>query len=471
MDAGGVARSHRRSSAGRRRRVWVVTLLVLLAATVFVAEAQAYVSGDLIYAKRIGTATSPAGSWSVAAGADGATIVAGWKWSATLDTYLPMVAKYSVSGERLWLRTYTEFEAGTADAVAVDANGNIYVAATVGTGDALNIVLVRYGSAGTFKWARTYNGPAGLVDYVEALVIDPAGNVIVVGQSQATADDWGCVALKYDKLGTMLWAEPARFDPDPMDPNAGNIWVSDAARDAGGNIYVAGSSAYRDGDEWIESALMLKFAAADGARAWSQTYTSATNPQCSFEQVAVRGTLVVGVGGTWINPQDAVVVRYNTSGVQKYARQWGAGNTTSEWYGDVVMDGSYNVYVTGGQWSDDWERCVTMKLRPDLTTVWKATYLPSTEWAEGWYIARNSLGNVYVAGVRWAPKPNQLADIMTIKYSATGARRWVRVWSAGGPDNDYAEGLVLGTAGGVYVSGEVTNVYGYPQAVLLKYKL
>ncbi len=465
----GVLSPARRATTKRRRRATVVVLFVALAALVFAAEAQAYVSGDLIFAKRIGTATSPAGSWSAAAGANGVTLVAGWKWSATLATYVPMVAKYNVSGDRLWLRTYTGHGAGEADAVAVDANGNVYAACTVGTGNTLDIALVRYGSAGTFKWVQTYDGPAGLIDYVEALVIDAAGNIIVVGQSQATADDWGCVVLKYDKAGTMLWAEAARFDPDPMDPNAGDIWVYDGARDTGGNIYVAGSSEYWDGDEWIESAMMLKFAGLDGARVWGQIYDSSANPESYFTQVAVRGTLVVGVGSTWPDPEDALVVRYNTSGVQKYAREWGAGNATGEWYGDVVMDGSYNVYVTGSQWSNDWEKAVTMKLRPDLSTVWKGTYLPSSDWASGWYIARNSLGNVYISGARWTS--GGLADILVIKYSATGVRKWVRVWSAGGPDHDYAEGLVLGTAGGVYVPGEVTNVGDYSQAVLLKYKL
>jgi hypothetical protein len=462
-----VVRPDDRARTGRRRRAAVVAALVVVVLLMFAAEAQAYVSGDLIYAKRIGTATSPAGAYAIAAGPDGVTAIAGSKWSTTLSQWVPMVAKYDVAGERKWLRTYTALGGGDADAVAIDAAGAVYIAATVGSGSAYDIVLVKYGSAGTFKWAQTYNGPAGLVDYVTALLIDRAGNVIVVGGGQATADDWGLVVLKYGKDGTPLWG-PVRFDRDPGDPNAGDIWPSDAARDADGNIYVAGSSEYNVGGEWIESALMAKFAATDGTRLWGQVYESAGNAESYFTQVAVRDTLVVAVGSTWPSPEDALVVRYNTSGALKYWREWGRGNATGEWFGDVALDGSYNVFVTGGQWSDYLERAVTMKLKPDLTTVWKATYLPTSDWAEGWYIARNSLGNVYIAGARWTPK---LMDILTIKYSATGVRKWVRIWSAGGPGDDEDWGLVLGTAGGVYVAGEVTNEDDFPQAVLLKYKL
>ncbi|MEE4275410.1 MAG: hypothetical protein V2J16_06060 [Thermoleophilia bacterium] len=469
MDGAKADRPDGRSRGRVCRRACVVAALVVVVLLMFAFEAQAYVSGDLIYAKRIGTAASPAGSWSAAAGPDGVTLVAGWKWSSTLGAAVPMVAKYSASGERKWLKTYTDLGPGTADAVAVDAYGSVFVAATVGSGSDSDIVVIRYGSAGTFKWAQTYDGPAGDIDYVEALIIDKAGNVVVVGQSRKTADTWGVVVIKYGRDGTPLWSEPARYDPDVGDPNAGPIWVYDAARDADGNIYVAGSSEYDVGGELIESALMLKFAAADGTRAWGQIYDSAVNPESYFDQVAVRGTLVVGVGSTFPDPEDALVVRYNTSGVQKYAREWGAGNATGEWYGDVAIDGSYSVYVTGSQWSNVWEKAVTMKLRSTLTTVWKGTYLPTSDWASGWYIARNSLGNVYMAGARWTSRG--LIDILTIKYSATGVRKWVRVWSAGGPGHDWAEGLVLGTAGGVYVPGEVTNKYDFSQAVLLKYKL
>lgn len=464
-----VLRPGDRTRRGRRRRAAVVAALVVVVLLMFAAEAQAYVSGDLIYAKRIGTSASPAGSWTLAAGPDGMTAVAGWKYLGGVGQ-VPMLAKYDVAGERKWLQTYTDLGTGSADAVAVDPYGSMFVAATVDNGDGTNydIAVLRYGSAGTLKWVQTYDGPANDVDYVEALLIDKAGNIIVVGQSRGTADTWGVVVLKYDRNGTMLWAAPARYDPDVGDPNAGPIWVYDAARDIDGNIYVGGSSEYNVGGEWVESALMLKFAAADGARLWGQAYDATKNPHSYFYQVAVRGTAVVGVGSAWNGQDDGLVVKYNTSGVQKYAREW-SPTVGGGWFGDVVIDGSGYVYVTGGQWTTSYEKVVTLKLRPDLTTVWKALYLPTSYAGEGWYIARNSLGNIYVAGARWTLKG--LVDILTIKYGPTGAQKWVRVWSAGGPGDDVATGMVLGTAGGVYVAGEVTNKYDFPQAVLLKYKL
>ncbi|MEE4275411.1 MAG: hypothetical protein V2J16_06065 [Thermoleophilia bacterium] len=459
------------------RRACLAATLAAIALLVLAAQAQAYVSGDLIYAKRIGTSASPAGSRAVARGPDGVTVVAGCKWSPTLGAWVPMVAKYGASGERRWLRTYPDLGAGRASAVAVDRYGGIFVACTVGEGDyagsGADVVVLRYGSAGAFKWARVYDGPASADDHARALLVDKAGDIVVVGRSMSTTYSWGIVVLKYDRAGGTLWAEPVRVDADPTDPDAVDVVPHDIARDADNNIYLGGERTYlyQSGGEGTyegaSEALMLKLA-TDGSVAWERVYDSAADPSSSFEQVAVRGSTVVGVGRTWPGASAALVVKYDLSGTQEYWREWGRSTTTGERYSDVVIDGSGYVYVTGSQWSDDWEKAVTMKLRPDLTTVWKATYLPTSERASGWYLVRNGLGNIYVAGGRWTAQ--RLCDIFTMKYGPAGVRKWLRVWSAGGPDHDEARGLVLGTDGGVHVAGECTNVADFPQGVLLKYK-
>ena len=459
------------------RRACLAATLAAVALLAFAAQAQAYVSGDLIYAKRIGTSTSPAGSFAVAAGPDGVTVVAGRKWSATLGGWVPMVAKYSASGERRWLRTYPDLGLGVANAVAVDRYGGIFVACTVGEGDyagtGADIVVLRYGSAGTFKWARVYDGPVSADDHANALLIDKAGDIVVAGYSMSTTYCWGIVVLKYNKAVDMPWAEPVGFDADPADPDAVGVEPHDVACDADSNIYVGGECTYLypSGDEGTyegtSRALMLKIA-ADGSTAWERVCDSCANPSSSFERVAVRGSTVVGVGWTWPDSYAALVVKYDLTGVQKYWREWGIGTTTRERYEDVVIDGRGYAYVTGSQRSDYWSQAVTMKLRPDLTTVWKATYLPTSQQASGCHLVRNSLGNIYVAGGRWTAEG--LCDIFTIKYGPAGAREWLRVWSAGGPGHDESHGLVLGTDGGVYVAGECTNVADFPQGVLLKYK-
>ena len=474
--AGGVRLRAPRLAARRTPRRTALTIaLALLSLLLLAAEAQAYVPGQLIFAKRIGSSTSEAGAWAMAAGPNGATAIAGWKMVPQTGpppmVQVPMVARYSAGGSR-WLMTYTA--PGYAQDVAIDRSGNVYVAATINPSSGGDIVVLKYNAAGVFKWATTpYDGG---VDSAREIAVDGAGNVVVAGSSNPGAK-MGIVVLKYAAAnGTMMWAGPGGFFPSLSDPDSGNCYLNDLALGATGDIYVAGSSEHRVGGVWIESALVVKLAASDGVRTAGFVYEPLHNVSSWFDGLTVRGSTVIGVGETVATtaakPEDALVVRLSLSLAQKYRKEWGAGNKTGEWFGDAVIDGKGNVYVTGDQWLNrpgGYDKAVTMKLNPKLSKVlWKATYLPSTRGAEGWYIARDSLGNIFVSGAKDNSRGDE--DILTIKYSPTGARKWLKTWSGGGPDDDEPNGMVLGTKGGVYVGGQVTGKGDISQAVLLKYQ-
>ncbi|HJW76068.1 MAG TPA: hypothetical protein VJ787_10425, partial [Thermoleophilia bacterium] len=307
--------------------------------------------------------------------------------------------------------------------------------------------------------------------------VDRAGDVVVVGRSKAASTKAGIVIIKYKPGGAEAWAAPVRFDAEPADPNAGWVYAVSLALDAAGDVYVAGGSTHRVSGAWIESALTLKFDAATGAKEWGQLYDAQHGVQSYAQDIVVRGGRVVIVGSTWGMTfgadENGLLVRYEAaSGAQKYWKEWGADNPMGEWFGDVVLDGSGYVYVTGDQrrgGTGSFDRAVTLKLTPSLSkVVWKATFLPATRSAAGWYIVRDRQGNVYVSGVKHDARAND--DFVTIKYGPGGGQKWVRVWSGGGPDNDEPHGLVLGTTGGVHAGGQTTVKDGTERAILLKYQ-
>lgn len=265
-----------------------------------------------------------------------------------------------------------------------------------------------------------------------------------------------------------------RIRPPREDPDAGDFRVNDLALGPTGDAYVAGSLARRIDGVWQEHAPLLRFAAGDNGQAnhWSG---GVRLPSACFESVAVRGYRVVAVGHT-VDPAndtvgDALLKRVDLNLGSIKHREWVLGNGTFERLADVVLDGKGNVYVTGEQELDKpggWSKAVTMKLNQTLARiVWKATCLPGSRDAEGWHIARDGLGNLYVAGTTG---PGSTRDILTMKYSSGGARTWPRTWSGGGPGDDEPAGIVLGTTGGVYVGGEADGKGGVLQAVLLKYQ-
>ena len=58
----------------------------------------------------------------------------------------------------------------------------------------------------------------------------------------------------------------------------------------GGDIYVAGASDYRVSGVWIESALVVKFAAADGVRTAGGVYEPLHNASSWFDGLTLRGS-------------------------------------------------------------------------------------------------------------------------------------------------------------------------------------
>ena len=144
--------------------------------------------------------------------------------------------RYDFDGVQQWVRNYNGGHGSDSPAdMIVDAGGNIYVTgqSTRGTND--DYATIKYDAAGTQQWVRRYDGPATTFandyDRAAALAVDANGNVFVTGNS---SDDFATV--KYDAAGTEIWVR--RYNG----PAAGGDWATAIAVDASGNSYVSGSS-------------------------------------------------------------------------------------------------------------------------------------------------------------------------------------------------------------------------------------
>ena len=384
-------------ASGRAERIVprraAAALLVLIVLLLLAAEAQAYAPGQLIFAKRIGSSTSPATSVAVAAAPGGATVIAGWKEDSSVPAgIVTFVAKYTATGKRVWLKTYAAIGSG-AEAVACDRSGNVYVAATF-YGASEDIGLLKYDAAGHPKWQRSYDGPAADDDWAEAIAVDRGGNVMVAGRSYAANGRVGVVVLKYRPNGALAWPQAARYDSDPGDADAGGVYCKGLAVDGNGNAYVAGWSEYNASGTWTNSAITLKFGATDGVKKWGQIYEARHNPGSYADHMTLRGSTVVITGSTERlvdMERDALIVKYSLGGVEKGWMEWGVDDGRGEFFSEVLLDGKGNAFVTGDQWvvrgtGTNW--AVTMQLNATLSkVVWKRTYRPAGRYANAGYIA------------------------------------------------------------------------------------
>ena len=463
------------------RRAALLVALAGLILLLLAAEAQAYVPGQLIWAKKIGSSTADAGARAVAAGPDGATAVAGWTMVAQTGpppmVQVPMVARYTAGGSR-WVRTYTS--PGRAQDVAIDRSGNVYVAATVDPAAGGDIVVLKYDAAGALKWATTpYDGTGnGGPDKAVAIAVDAADNVFVAGESVVTSVNGvfgkvGIVVLKYGPDGGP--AGSGGSFPSSGSPNEGDLSLHDLALGPTGDVYVCGSQEYLPAGTWLDRAVVMQFHNADCAQG-GHWYFQKDERSASFASIAVRAGVVAAAGVVWSGTElddsaHALAATYDLNLAPRDSREWGVGDADQERFRDVVLDGKGDLYVTGEQWVPEYDghhESVTLKLSPRLGKVlWKATYRPKSRDARGWYIARDRAGYVYVAGVK---RTAGSTDFLTMKYGPTGVRKWLRIWSGGGPGDDEPGGLVIGTKGDLFVGGEATGKGDVLQAVVLRYK-
>ncbi|MBO7651143.1 MAG: T9SS type B sorting domain-containing protein [Bacteroidales bacterium] len=187
-----------------------------------------------------------AGTFSETLSIDGHSVTS----AGNTDFY---VAKMSPDGNVVWLKSGGSNAVEQANAIAVDANGNVYVVGlsndnTSFDGNAFpsrgakDGFLLKLDSDGNYKYVRTLGCFED--DNASDLAIDGNNNVIVTGyfnyalqvgplsfyQDARGGDDAFC--LKFDPTGEILWSMTyASTSPD---------YGKRVACDASGNIYLAG---------------------------------------------------------------------------------------------------------------------------------------------------------------------------------------------------------------------------------------
>jgi hypothetical protein len=147
--------------------------------------------------------------------------------------------KYNGSGDTLWVRRYNGPVNGQDEAwaLAVDQDGNVYVTGqSASSSDPADFATVKYDRNGDQRWVARYNGPGNQEDVAKHVAVDAQGNVYVAGRSIGLTPNGDYCTVKYDSLGNQLWV--ARYDG----PANNYDDIFGLAVDDSGNVYVTGIS-------------------------------------------------------------------------------------------------------------------------------------------------------------------------------------------------------------------------------------
>ena len=213
-------------------------------------------SGNLVFGTWLG---GPTADQSTALAVDGAgnvfvTGTTGGQFPTTTNAAIPTsatatawAAKISSDGSRLLYSTCLPATAATPSAIAIDAQGNAYIAGTAATGHAFVVKLSADGSAFLYNAAIGGTGQAA----ADAITADAAGNVVVAGQT-ASADFPVSPGALQSHLNGAQNVFIAKLDPtgrvlfSTYLGGSGTDTPAAVGLDATDNIYVAGQTSSLD---------------------------------------------------------------------------------------------------------------------------------------------------------------------------------------------------------------------------------
>lgn len=373
----------------------------------------------------------------------------GGNWDAFL-------VKFDASGARLWSTYYGGTGWDFGNSLAIDQDGNLYLAGTTisssniasgghqnthaGNNDAF---LVKFDAAGVRQWA-TYYGGSG-IDSGRGVAVDKQGNVYLAGQTQSTAGiasggfqntlggTTDAFLVKFDASGARLWATyyggfGFQEDVSMATDGEGNVYLAGRSESIGSNIASGGHQNNFGGGNF--DTFLAKFNAS-GARLWA-TYYGGSGDELgssvatdgsgnvylagitnSNNNIAAAGHQMALGGGLF---GDAFLAKFNAAG----QRQWGTyyGGASSEGEGGVATDGQGNVYLTGASASTD---------------------------------------NIASGGFQNTPSGSN--DIFLAKFDDSGARQWGTYYGAL-PD-DLARAVAADQLGNIFVSGQTESSYSF----------
>ena len=155
------------------------------------------------------------------------------------------MVKYNSSGTKEWTEQLGSESTDTANGVATDSSGNVYLGGVTkgrlngkSNSGRTDIFVIKYNSSGTRKWTKLLGTAQN--DLANGVSIDSSGNFYVAGvtyknlDGNTTAGSADLFVAKYNSSGTKQWTK--QMGTEEYDEASG------VANDSSGNFYVVGGT-------------------------------------------------------------------------------------------------------------------------------------------------------------------------------------------------------------------------------------
>ncbi len=357
---------------------------------------------------------------------------------------------------RLWATYYGGGMADDAKSMAVDAQGNVYIAgqtkstsniatsgahqSTIGGGQ--DAFLVKFNSNGELQWATYYGG--SLNEDVQGITVDTQDNIYITGTTESS-NNIATVGAHQSFLGGYSDAFLVKFNSNGVrqwatyyggPPNDEGFRVKVDAQD---NVYMAGSAnssndiatsgAHQITNGGVMDAFLVKFN-SNGVRQWATYYGGLLHEEPTEIEVDAQDNVYmagnanssnnIATTGAYQNTYggqaDAFLVKFNSNGVRQWATYY--GGSSFEETGGLSIDVQNNVYLSGR---------TTSSSNIATTGAFQSTFGGSS-------------------------------DAFLVKFNSNGVQQWATYY--GGWASDFAFASVTDAQGNIYLGGNTYNTLG-----------
>lgn len=347
--------------------------------------------------------------------------------------------------------------------------------------------VAAYDANGALRWVKAFGGDDPVEEEaVQAVAVDPQGNVYVTGLFNRVADFGGgertsagrtdVFVAKYTAAGEHVWSRSAG---DKFKDHGHGIAV-----DSAGNVIVTGyfSGVVNLGGGTFEGQgradiFLVKYG-TDGKHQWSFAYGDKDDDLGRAVAVDWRGDVYLlgeyngelDLGGgalKSVGNSDVLVAKFDAAGAHQWSRSFGHAfndfgvGIAADRDGGVAIAGSFETAIDfgGGELKGAGKKdAFLVKLDGKGGHVWSKA-LAARDNDIGGAVAIDPFGNVAFAGWYWfdldagggALKSAGKDDVVVAKYSASGEHLWSKRF--GGAETDFGRGLAFDGDGNLVLVG------------------
>jgi hypothetical protein len=410
------------------------------------------------------TAPAMAAFQFLAAGPSGSVYVAGDRRPSEVGPFV--ASRVDATGAPIW--SISELGPGDAGvvphAVATDGAKNLIV---VGGGNTRggDVYVAKIKAAdGSVLWERRWNNKAVNGDDVaDAVALDKAGNIYVVGNTETSGGNTDALVVKYSPSGVFRWKyvlATSRFD-----------FLFGCGTDGDGNLYATGE--IDSAPDW--SRMVTLKLSPTGKLLWKRT-VSGLGVNYGGRFLRVRGSSVTAVGGLWLLGMRPVIARYTLSGKLTWAT---ASGIEMDDVTDMAVDAKGRVVVVGARlqpWNDPDGSSVAyvQVFKPgwlsQARSAWFAAPVDAGRYLPARFnkVALDGAGRVYCAGTMAVSGLGADSTAVVVRYPSVDAALAPDPWDAemmwrlsGSPNLTEAFfGLLRVSDDEIYVAGQYGAVSG-----------